>query len=488
MTAHGWNGNRLAAKAGRATSTISGYLTGDVTLTRERLEWLVGRMGLGLADVEKGIASARLVYPEPPPAASPVDPTPEEWAIIDQAVAFGLGEMADLLRAQCLREIREAHFLRQRKEAEVLVERLKRHTRAERRALGEFAPEFQTWAVCVRLCDESEKTAPHSPRQALAWAVLACRVAVQVPEEEGFRACLLAFAQAFVANALRAKGRLRKADKVFIAVQMNWAKGNNTAGLLDEGRLLDLQASLRRDQRRFKEALELHGSALRVAQPDQLGLIYLNLATTLKDKGDYAKALAVLEASKPLVHGLRRPRLAYGLRFTLVFILCRTGRAGDALTLLTEVKELAEQLQNDLDLIRTLWLESQVLKELGRRPEAIETLQQVRRDFAARSMPFQFALASIDLAQIYREQSRWPEVTALAEEMLRNFMAEGVVPEILAAMALLKEAAGRCQVTASLLISLQRYLSKAERNPKLRFTAGYENGGARNGAPEGEFL
>jgi len=396
--------------------------------------------------------------------------------------------MADLLRAQCLREIREAHFLRQRKEAEVLVGRLKRHTRAERRALGEFAPEFQTWAVCVRLCDESEKTAPHSPRQALAWAVLACRVAVQVPEEEGFRACLLAFAQAFVANALRAKGRLRKADKVFIAVQMNWAKGNNAAGLLDEGRLLDLQASLRRDQRRFKEALELHGSALKVAQPDQLAVIYLNLASTLKDRGDYGDALAVLEGTDSLVHGLRRPRLVLILRFSKVFVLCRLGRAGEALSLVHEVRTLAEQLRNDLDLIRTLWLESQVLKKLGRTDEAVEILQQVRRDFAARSMLLDFAVASLDLALIHLEQSRWVEVTALAEEMLRSFTAAGMVPEILAAMAMLKEAAGRCEVTTSLLISLQQYLKMFARNPKLRFIGGHESGGAWNRAPEEEFI
>jgi transcriptional regulator with XRE-family HTH domain len=137
---HGWTGKELAAATGYSKSTISGYLNGDLPLDREKLEALAAAMRIGPVKVEKAVQAARLVQPETPAPVSPVDPTEEEWRILDGAVAFGLGEIADLLRAKGLREVREEHVRRDREQAEAqlrspLVAAVKSFIRLIRRAL-----------------------------------------------------------------------------------------------------------------------------------------------------------------------------------------------------------------------------------------------------------------------------------------------------------------------------------------------------------------
>jgi len=356
--------------------------------------------------------------------------------------------------------VREEHVRRDREQAEILVRHLRSLSRSRRRVLVEGAPEYQTWAVCVRLCDESERRAAHCPRKALAWAVLACRVACHVPGDEAFRSRLLGFARPFLGSALRVKGRLKTSERVFAEARQLWEKGTDEAGLLDEGRAIDLEASLRRDQRRLDEALKLHHQALEVAHPDQIGTILLNKAYTLEVKEDYEDSIKILEQAASLIDRQRQPRLFFGLRFNWASILCRLGRAKEAVPIVHQVRDMAERIRNDLDLTRTLWLESQVMEGLGRREDAVAALEQVRCDFAVRTMPYDFGLASLDLAVLYREQGRWEEVKTLAAEMVRLFKTAGVHREALAAVNLFRDGAVRQEVSAGLIKRLQDYLKK----------------------------
>jgi len=136
-----------------------------------------------------------------------------------------------------------------------------------------------------------------------------------------------------------------------------------------------------------------------------------------------------------------------------------------------EVRALAENLQNDLDLIRVRWLEGNALAGLGRRAEAIEALGEVGRAFVKRELPFDYALAILDLAQVDLKEGRLAEVQELAVEMLEIFEALHVHREAIAAVILFRDAAGKEAVTDDLVQQLQEYLRKARVNPKLRFSA-----------------
>ena len=469
LRSNGWKSKDAAAAAGITRSTLSAYETGELTLTRERLDELAEAIGLGPDQVVRAIVAAELVHPVPPPPASPVDPTRDERRVLGLAKALGLAELADLLDATLLAEVRQERTRRDLAAAEGLWPRLETFSPADRRTLVAGGPEFQTWALSFLLCEKSEKAAPRSAKEALELATLASHVARHVPDVGGFQPRLEGYAEHFVANALRVGSKPRQADRPLARGEQLWHAGSDPAGLLDEGRLLDLKASLRRDQRRFEEALALHDQALEIARLERTGHFLLNKSATYEENGDYEASLAVLEQAGRAIDAERQPRLLFGQRFNRAAVLCRLGRAAEAAPIVVKVRELGERLRNDLDLIRILWLEALVLAGTGRLEEAVAALEQVRRDFADRELPFFFALVSLDLAGLYRDQGRLGEVYGLAGEMLKIFETQGVHREALAAVILFRDAAERREVSLEMVRRLQDYLKQAQRDPELRF-------------------
>lgn len=470
-TAHGWSGKALAARAGISPSTLSQYEKGYLSLGRERLLELAAAMELPPDRAELALFCADLLHPLPSPPSSPVDPTPEQRRIVDRAAALAVREVADLVRSALLGEVREENARRAFAAAETLLDRLKGASGAARRDLVEEEPELQDWALCLRLCDESERAAANRPEYALELADLALRVAQRVEGPEAWRAALQGYAWAFVGNARRVANDLPAADAAFAASrELSEAGAQGDPGsLLDAARRLDMEASLRRAQRRFPEALELHDQAFEIARPSQAGSILLNKSATLEQMADYQASIATLELATQRIDKQRQPRLFFGLRFNLAANFCRLGRPERAVPIIGEVRDLAERLRNDLDVLRTLWLEGLVDSGLGYTEKAIDALEQVRNDFRIRLLPYDFALASLDLALLYREQGSLQGVKRLAGEMLRIFEAQQVHREALGAVLLFSEAATKERVTSDLIRRLQTYLSQVKHDPSTPF-------------------
>jgi hypothetical protein len=98
--------------------------------------------------------------------------------------------LAALLLDLALEEPRPAAppSLEDHAEAAILWERLEACTPAELGFLVENAPEFHTWALAVRLAEESEKVV--GSERALAFARLAVRVAELAPGDPAWRSRL----------------------------------------------------------------------------------------------------------------------------------------------------------------------------------------------------------------------------------------------------------------------------------------------------------
>jgi transcriptional regulator with XRE-family HTH domain len=464
LTSHGLSGQELSIAAGVSPSTISESIRGS-GLTRERLDEFARLLGLGPLDVERSVLAARLVLPPRSAVWSPVDPTPEERRIDEKAAALAAGEMADRVLDVLLREHRSANRERGLEEGRRLAKELLIRGRS---------PDEAHWGLVVALCEASETAAPKNPARALEVAKLAVEmareVALEVPGSEPFRLCLQGWATAFVANAERVLGQdLPGASRRWIEVWTLWRSGEDTAGLLSEGYLLDMEASLRRDQGCIDLALKLHEEALSRARPEERGIVLMNQAVTRKEGNDPEGALKSLEKAAGLIDGERQPRHRWVLRFNQATSLCLLGRAGEALLLVAEIRRLAEQLRNKIDLTRTLWLEAKCLAGLERQEEALVRLEQVRS--ALEANPFDYALASLDVATLYREEGRFAEIKELAGSILEIFKAQEVHREALAAAILFHEAAEEERVSMELVRRLQEFLSKARTNPRLRFQA-----------------
>jgi len=470
-SAQGWSQKEVAQASGLSRGLLSEYETGSTVLTRERLVELATVLGWPPAAVDLALFSLGTIRIAPSGPSTPVDPDEEQRRIIDRAAALAAQEAALAVRAQLTREIREEKTRVGRRTAEGLWKRLKPLSIAERRVLVTGGREFQDPFLCERLCTASMEMAAISPVQARHLADLAILIAERLSGSAGWVSCLQGYAWAYTANSYRVANDLPKADAAFDRAWKLWERGAGVEpGLLYEARMFDLEASLRRAQRRFSDALRLHDKALAAATPGQASHLLLNKAFTLEQGGDFECSIQVLELAASSIQG-EQPRLLCVLRFNQAVNLLHLDRVAEAEPLIGEARELAVQLGNELDLLRVLWLEGRVLASRGRKEEARAALEQVRQDFAAREMAYDFALVSLELAVHWLEQERADTVKALAQQMVWIFKAQGVHREALAAVELFQNAAEKEMLTVELARRLVAYLTNARNDPKLRFGA-----------------
>jgi tetratricopeptide (TPR) repeat protein/DNA-binding XRE family transcriptional regulator len=297
-----------------------------------------------------------------------------------------------------------------------LWKRLKSYPFPIQEALVREAREFQSWALCEYLCLESEKRASSSAARAFQLGKLASQVADLVPGEERWRSKLRGYALAFLANALRVQGDLRSAEKTFGKSDELWEAGAACKiTLLEESRLLGLKASLYRSQRRLVESLEILDRALEADRDGTLtGYLLLKRAKTLEEMGDLEAALKTLERAESAVDEAQEPRLLVCLQHNRADYLSKLGRYAEATPLLPSVRSAHSRFGDELSMARLRWVEGRIAYGLGRTGQAIEILNQVRADFAARGMSYDTALVSLELATIFAREGGTDSVKALA--------------------------------------------------------------------------
>lgn len=138
--------------------------------------------------------------------------------------------------------------------------------------------------------------------------------------------------------------------------------------------------------------------------------------------------------------------------------------------LFKDVGELGLLLDQNLDLLRLRWLGARVRAGLGEEATAVQAFEDLRKEYTGQKNPFDSAMVSLDLAELYLRQARWLEVRALAEEMIQDFQRLGVHREPMAALSLFREAVHQQQVTIAFIRRLARYLDDARRDPSYRFS------------------
>ena len=256
---------------------------------------------------------------------------------------------------------------------------------------------------------------------------------------------------AHVGNALRVGSDLPGAGEAFLTSRRLYAAGADPAGLLDPSRVLDLEASLRRDQRLLPQALALLEEAAKACPyPQGVARILVKKGKTLEELGEYERAIATLQEAAPLIDGELEPLLLFAQRFNVPVNLCFLGRHAEAEAMLPEVRELAERRGNDLGLVRLRWLEGRIAAGQGRIEEALAAFWQVREEFIARPIAYDAALVTLELAVLLADLGRTREVKRLARETAPIFKAQGVRREALATLKLFCQAAQKETLTAAL--------------------------------------
>lgn len=467
-SAAGWTQTQLSRFLGISKEAISQYERGAKPLTREKLDSLVEPLAPPEA-VDVLLFAFDLIFPEPQPEAlSPIALTLEERQTIDRAAMAAGRTAAEAMRAELIRVRKEEKAEAARQQAESLFQTLAPLPRKERNALVEAFPDYWSWALAVRVCEASVKKAAHRADEALDLAEFSLFVAERVPGQESWCSRLKGYCWAHVANARRVANDLSGADEAFSRAWNLWRAGaDSDPELLAEWVLPSMQASLRRAQRRFSEALELLDRA-RASQggtsPAALIFILLQQEHVFGEMGNPEGVLAALTEAAPLVEALGDARQLFAFRFKKANNLCHLERYEEAAILLPQIRERALGQANELDLIRVVWLSAKIAAGQERIEEAITSLEQVRRAFTDHKLPYDAALSSLDLSVHWLKAGRPTEVKKLAVAMGWIFKAKGIDREALAALHLFCEAAKQENATVELARRVIAEIEQARRS------------------------
>jgi transcriptional regulator with XRE-family HTH domain len=465
----GWTEKDLAERAGLSDSMVTYYET-EQEPSWEKLIELAAVMDYDAEDV-KGIVFALSRADRPvPEAGSPADPAPGAVRRIREIAGPAGRAVTELIEARLIEVARTWRVRKARRQAGKLWREIEKTPPDRRRGLIETSRKFQTWAFAERLAEESAKAASNRADLALELAELGYRVAELAPGDESFMAAVKGYALLLVANARRVANQMLRAGEDCDRALDLWNDGTPEARrILPAWRVLDLEGSLRRDQRRFPEALERLTEAKAIAPPEAVARIQVKRAVTLEHMGDVEQAIEVLREAETVADGRHDPRLPFIIKANWCTDLCHLELFAEAEQLLPKIREMAVAGRGELDLIRVVWLSGRIDAGFGRLCEARGAFDQVRRNFQTREMAYDYALATLERAELDLREGRNAEVRALAEEMRWIFKAQGIHREALAALALFRKAAAAEKATVELARRLVQFLYRAQYDHELRF-------------------
>jgi tetratricopeptide (TPR) repeat protein len=327
---------------------------------------------------------------------------------------------------------------------------------------------FQTWAVCQILLRKSLEAAFDEPAQAVNLAELGVVVAQRLGPayDPSWVFDLQARAEACLGNARRVLGELRSAETAFRRAEA--FLGESTTGNTQvRAEVLDLKASLRRDQKRLDEALRLleEASSLSLETGDEhaLGTALLKKAKILEETGELETAVELLRQAVARIDPARSERLSVYALHNLVWTLTTAGRHDEAVGMLPRVQELFRRIARPIDFIRLRWAEGRIAAGLGQRGEAETTFLAAREEFLRHGMGYDAALVSLDLAGLYAQDRRTAELKRLAAEIAPIFEARDVHREALAALVLFREACQDERLTPQLADQIAHTLQRERR-------------------------
>lgn len=305
------------------------------------------------------------------------------------------------------------------------------------------------------------------PEDARSLTELAVAILPRLVEQDGDpqEACdLAARVWAHHGNVLRILSDLNAAERAFCCAGEILETQPCEDLVLAE--VLALEASLRRAQRRYEEALQAVDRAIQIyGEWDEWhlqGQELLNRARILSEMDRPETALADLRRALPMLNLDAEPRLAFVVANTELYLLCETTRFVDAAASLGRAHDLATEYGGPADRLRVRWCGGRIAAALGPAEAAETAFREARRGFIEMGFGYEAALVALDLAVLYAGQGRAAEIRELAQEMVTIFQSRGVGTEAMAAAYLFCQATLQESVTAEALAEVRTWL-KANR-------------------------
>jgi tetratricopeptide (TPR) repeat protein len=336
------------------------------------------------------------------------------------------------------------------------LEGLTARERIQHAASGPFA----TPGVVRALIDRSHACRFQSADEMLHFAHLA-RIAAEacLAEDAGGNMrladlCTRAWGQ--FGNALRVCGRPRDAADALVTAESY--RQNGTGDPVLRVWLLERKVALLTFQEHFAEAIEMCEEAGRVYQeigePHSLASTLVHKAIASLHSGEAEKAVRALNQAIPLIDHEKDPQLLLAACHNLIRCYIDLDRPDQALALYTETRDLYQEIDDPLILLRATWQEGQLLRDLGHLRAAETALLRSRKGYQERSLAYETALVSLDLAAVYVKLGQADEVKRTVTSTVPIFHALRVKLDILAALLQLQQVADQEQQALELIRTL----------------------------------
>ena len=393
----------------------------------------------------------------------PIGPTPEQEVSLYRASK----SLGDRLGAIYRERIRRENLERALDTAAGEWARSLQVPASRRRAELRRNPEFHTWRLCLFLCAATVRLLPDRSKAALQVGRLAVVVARCCTEPWAER--LVAYALAHLANAYRVPGDFREADLLFGKANRLWSSPGAAAadpGVLDPGRILDLKASLRKDQRRLPEALALLERALPISRVP--GRILVNRANVLSLRGSYEKAIATLHHAAELFTDIE-PGDKAAIHYNLGVNLCHLRRFDEAASFADSALKIANTSKNRIRILRCRWLRARMLDGQGDRSTAVDIYRELIEEFEESNLKYDLALVTLELAAVLLALGRTRECQLLTAGLPSYFEAKRIYPEALAALKVFHDSVRLETATEALARQVAAFLYLAQGTEGLRF-------------------
>jgi tetratricopeptide (TPR) repeat protein len=258
---------------------------------------------------------------------------------------------------------------------------------------------------------------------------------------------------------------------------------SNAAKLLNEetldpflaGRHLDIEASLRMDQRRLGEALDLlnklHRHYLELGETHLAGRTLISKGIALYYDDRPHEAVSALREGLKRIDRQRDPMLRARASHDLLTALVEIGEFLEASEILLESGLRQAFIDDPLNLLKLRGVEGKIFAGLGKLHRAEEILAQVREGFLLQGREYDSVAVGLELAGVLLRQGRSAEVENLAEEALETLKDLPVSPEALRAVRYLRAACRQREASAGLVQEVVSFLNRLEHHPDLRFRA-----------------
>lgn len=394
----------------------------------------------------------------------PIGPTPEQEVSLHRA-AKALG---DELGAIFRERIRRENLKRALASAAGEWKRIARLAPSTRQAEVRRDAALHTWEFCLYLCGESVRQATDDPKEAIHVGRLVV-VTARCCADLAWRDRLVAYALAHLANAWRVLGRHGEAEKLFAQANVLWnlpAAAKADPGVLDPGRIYDLEASLKKDQRKLAEALELLEQAFPLSRVP--GRILVSRSIVLSLKGAYEEAITTLRRAATFLVD-PEPRDRFVLSLNTGVNLCHLSKFDEASVFADVAFGIAVDSNRRVDILRCRWLRARVLAGHGNRPAALRMYQRLLSKFQKLEMHYDLALITLELAALLLSLGRARECRSLVVGLPAYFEAKGIHQEALAAIRVFCHSVNLETATEALARQVAAFLYLAQANFDLRF-------------------